>query len=302
MTLESSTEQINVTAFYKFVSLTEEQLQELEGLFRSFADLTGLKGLIVTALEGINGTVAGSADTIKSFKAQMNASAYFAEVSFKDSTAQKMPFRRFKIDRREEIVTLGKEVELDFNNKSYLSPAQWQSFIDSKEDHIMLDTRNSYEVQLGKFKGAIDPGIETFGQFSEFVRNSELPREKTVLMYCTGGIRCEKALQEMKSQGYEKVYQLQGGILNYLKDFPDRDFEGECFVFDHRVALNQELKASSRYKLCPHCGNPGKEEIKCENCAKSAVICKGCSDITYRLTCSKNCAYHFKKKLNSKAV
>lgn len=157
------------------------------------------------------------------------------------------------------------------------------------EDTVLLDTRNSYETAIGKFRGAVDPGIEAFHEFPGFIQKAGLPKNKTVMMYCTGGIRCEKALLEMEKQGYEHVYQLEGGILAYLEQFPDKNFEGECFVFDHRVAVDQHLRPSTVYGLCPHCGHAGNVEIRC-SCGTVQKVCSTCYSTASRKTCSKRCA------------
>jgi UPF0176 protein len=163
---------------------------------------------------------------------------------------------------------------------------------------VIVDARNDYEYAIGKFKGAIDPSIKTFSEFPEFVKKGELPKDKKVMMYCTGGIRCEKALLEMEKQGYSDVYQLEGGILAYLQQFPEGNFEGECFVFDKRVAVDQHLQPSQTYHICPHCGNPGTLEVNCLACNKQAIVCYGCAKEERHKTCSKNCAYIAEKKMS----
>lgn len=239
--------------------------------------------------EGVNGTIAGSLENIQTFKEILQNE--LGEILFKDSTADEQPFKRFFVKIRPEIVTLGDTSVLPEQDNSHLSPAEWNQVIEN-EDVVIIDTRNDYETEIGMFEGAIDPGLKKFQDFPEYVSSSGLPKEKKVLMYCTGGIRCEKALVEMKRQGYQHVYQLDGGILKYLQEFPEGKFNGECFVFDHRVAVNQELKPSEKYKLCPHCGDPGDVSITCLRCQKSGVICSRCATHEERRTCSKNCAYH----------
>lgn len=164
---------------------------------------------------------------------------------------------------------------------------------------MLLDTRNVYETAIGKFRGAVDPKLQKFSEFSDFVTASDIPKNKKVLMYCTGGIRCEKASLEMQRLGFEDVYQLSGGILKYLEEFPDGPFEGECFVFDHRVAVDKNLRPSKQYKLCPHCGNPGDKSISCRKCGAQAIICDGCANNEYKVSCSKNCAHHLERVATS---
>ncbi len=146
------------------------------------------------------------------------------------------------------------------------------------------------------FEGAIDPKLKMFSEFPSFVEKCGIPKNKKVLMYCTGGIRCEKALLEMEKQGYKNVYQLKGGILQYLKDCPNQKFKGECFVFDHRTAVGQQLEPSNRYSLCPHTGDPADLHITCSRCNKTAVVAAHCDDIQ-KQSCSKDCANKQKEAL-----
>ena len=151
--------------------------------------------------------------------------------------------------------------------------------------------RNRYEIEIGKFQSAIDFGIDEFSEFPEKLSQSGLDKNAPVLMYCTGGIRCEKALIHMREQGYTDVAQLDGGILNYLKEIPESDFTGECFVFDYRVAVDTQLEPTKQYRLCPHCGQPAKTPLSCVQCGRAEVICTACHTQGQR-TCSKNCAHH----------
>ncbi|NBW40194.1 hypothetical protein EBR25_04215 [bacterium] len=286
---------IAVTTFYTFAPLSEETLNEWEQKIFTFSESSGLFGLIISGAEGLNATVAGSDDTIGSFKALIRSIDGFQDTIFKDSRAASIPFKRFKIKRRDEIVTLKRpEFVPASSNNNHLSPEEWEKVLQSEEDYVLIDTRNSYEVEVGKFEGAIDPEMHMFSEFGNFIDRAEIPKEKKVLMYCTGGIRCEKAILEMQSRGYEDVYQLEGGILNYLQKYPNSKYEGECFVFDHRVAVNQELLPSTTFKLCPHCGDPGNVRVSCALCESEAIVCAECRSLSYGETCSKNCAYHLR--------
>ena len=176
---------------------------------------------------------------------------------------------------------------------SHLKPKEWEDKM--KKDVQVLDLRNEYEVELGQFQGAAQLHLESFQDFPEKLDHLKIDKNKETLIYCTGGIRCEKAIEIMREKEFKKVYQLKGGILNYLKEYPEGYFENECFVFDHRVALDKNLKASKKYSLCPHCGQPGDVWISCRHCKKKSVICKSCKErFSHYETCSKNCAYHFK--------
>ncbi len=285
-----------VTTFYRFCGWQPPTVDQHVSKLETLCAQLPIQGLIIIGNEGINGTVAALPEEIDSFKEALRDFEGLEEITFKDSPSTFMPFRRLKIDRREEIVTLDKPEIIPNGKRRHLSPAEWQRTLDN-EEVLLLDTRNWYETQLGMFEGAIDPQITKFSEFPEYVSKHPLPKGKKILMYCTGGIRCEKALIEMQSQGYDNVYQLDGGILEYLNQFPDKSFKGECYVFDKRVAVTQHLDPSPQYKLCPHCGDPADKKISCDNCEEQAIICESCSSIAIRNSCSKNCKYHLSRKL-----
>lgn len=287
---------IQITAFYKFGVLPVAALPALRDRVLSRVDGTSVRGLLLLAPEGFNATIAGAPGDIAALKPDIEAIFSLGPIVFKDSFADKQPFRRFKIDLREEIVTLKVEDDLaEGQHGKYLSPAEWHAALLSGESVCVLDTRNTYECDIGKFKNAVDPRISKFSEFPEYVAQSGIPKDAKVLMYCTGGIRCEKASLEMERQGYTNVYQLHGGILKYLEEFPDGCFDGECFVFDHRVAVDAHLQPSRQYRLCPHCGNPAKQAINCAKCDKQAVVCDACLAKPFRNTCSKNCCAHVER-------
>lgn len=286
---------ISVTAIYHFSKLDEAARAALGTELQKLATGDRLRGLLILSPEGINGTVAGTPELIEEFKAVLRKFFAGESLSFKDSQTDVMPFRRFKVDRRSEVVTTFREdSNLELNAGTYLSPAEWDEK-SGQADVVILDTRNVYETELGVFRGAVDPHLKKFSEFAEYANRTEIPKDKTVLMYCTGGIRCEKALPIMKAAGFKNVFQLQGGILRYLAERPEGAFEGECFVFDHRVSVDKHLQPSKRYKLCPHCGNPAAENIECLQCGLEAVVCRHCLTQVDKRTCSKNCAYHVRK-------
>jgi len=292
-------EPYRVIAFYKFTPLSVEELPSLQKNLQDQGKDLDLSGLLLVAPEGINGTVAGRAQSIECMKQFLEQK--FGDLMFKDSASDSKPFKRYKVDLRTEIVSLGKpSIKPEGTEKNYLTPKEWNTLMD-REDVVILDTRNTYETAIGKFKNALDPGMERFSEFPDFVEKCDIPKDKKVLMYCTGGIRCEKASLEMKRQGYEHVYQLQGGILGYFAESPVKHFEGECFVFDHRVAVDHTLEPSVRYTLCPHCGDPGDQRLSCLVCGTDAVICEACSVKEERKTCSLNCQYHASKAKKSES-
>ncbi len=292
-----SAQEVSVAAFYKFASFSEGTVQSVKARLEAYSQQSGLKGLVVLGSEGLNATVAGSREAIEGAKSLVRELVADPEMEFKDSTCDKIPFARFKVDVRQEIITT-KDATIDHNESAgtHLTPQQWHEMIASDPDVVLVDTRNDYEVEVGTFEGALDPRIKKFSDFQKWVEDTGLPHDKKLFMFCTGGIRCEKAVPEVKRLGYEQVYQLQGGILRYLEEYPEGYFKGECFVFDHRVAVDKDLQPSKLYKLCPHCGNPAQEKISCSNCSKDSVICKHCSPQADRNTCSKNCAYHVRRK------
>jgi UPF0176 protein len=283
---------VKVTAFYKFVRIPDQSISDVGAKIENLAAELGISGLVILATEGVNGTVAGSPLELEKFKEQIPKLVYCESITFKDSWTFKDPFRRFKIKMRDEIVSLGKPDIFPGQLKNHhLSPTEWNRVL-SDENVILIDTRNWYETALGVFEGAIDPDINEFNEFPAYLDKAQFPKDKKVLMYCTGGIRCEKALIEMQQRGYQNVYQLEGGILKYLEEFPEGKFKGECFVFDHRVAVDNQLEPSKNFHLCAHCGDPGSVKLACGYCGNESKICAQCSKIASRLSCSKNCAYH----------
>lgn len=286
---------MKVTSFYKFFPIKNLEKQK-EKLLQQAQSLN-IRGLIIIAEEGINATFCGKEPSVEDYKKQI--SQLFEQKFFwKDSYLKKYCFERLSIKIKKTIINTGTEqglqpYQIPVKNR-HLSPEEWEDKL-NKGSPQLLDIRNNYEVELGKFKSAKALDMETFQEFPEKLENIKMDKNKETLIYCTGGIRCEKAIEIMKNKGFKAVYQLEGGILNYLKKFPNSYFEKECFVFDHRVALDQKLKASKSYSLCPHCGQPGNLSINCQQCKKPVLICKKCLDQSpHYKTCSKNCAYHFK--------
>ena len=278
-----------VTAFYHFCPFAAEDLPSLQANLLQKCEEFGILGLTLLAPEGINGTVAAQTpESLQLWKQYISTIA--KDVSYKDSTSEKQPFKRNFVKIRDEIVQLGKTDIVPKGENNHISPDEWNRMM-QEEDVVLIDVRNDYEIEIGTFKGAIDPKTKTFKDFPKFVATCNIPKDKKVLMCCTGGIRCEKASIEMQQQGYEHVYQLDGGILRYIEEHPHEFFEGECFIFDHRAAVDQNLEASKQYALCPHCGDPGNVRIECVRCDTKAAICKKCKAKPERMSCSKDCAH-----------
>jgi UPF0176 protein len=236
-----------VAAFYQFASFPD--FRELREPLRAICADLKLRGSVLLAHEGINGTLAGSADAIAALVEQLRRGDLFGgrldNLALKFSAASAMPFQRLKIRLKKEIVTLG-DASADPTRQVgiYVDPADWNDLI-AAPDTLVIDTRNAFEVAMGTFAGAIDPGLKSFGQFKEFAaRHLDPVTHRRVAMFCTGGIRCEKASAYLLSRGFAEVYHLKGGILKYLEGVPETEsrWRGECFVFDDRVALGHGLR------------------------------------------------------------
>ncbi|MBM7423126.1 rhodanese-related sulfurtransferase [Spongiibacter marinus] len=269
---------IVVAALYKFVSLPD--FHELREPLLDHCLAQNIRGTLLLAEEGINGTVAGSREAIDSLLAYLKADPRLADLSHKESFDSSQPFYRMKVKLKKEIVTMGID-GIDPNEVvgTYVKPKDWNALI-SDPDVVLIDTRNDYEVEIGTFKGAVDPKTESFRQFPEYVRQNYNPeKHKKVAMFCTGGIRCEKASAFMKREGFEEVYHLEGGILKYLEevDQPDSLWQGECFVFDNRVSVKQGLEPGE-YALCHGCRWPITDADRQSDKYEEGVSCPACHD------------------------
>jgi UPF0176 protein len=238
---------LKVAAFYQFAALPD--FRELREPLRAICAGLGLKGSVLLAHEGINGTVAGDAEAIDALVRELQTGALFGgrldNLELKFSLAAAMPFARLKIRLKKEIVSLGANAADPTRQVgTYVEPADWNALI-SAPDTLVIDTRNAFEVAMGTFEGAIDPGIGSFGQFKDFAtRHLDPAKHQKIAMFCTGGIRCEKASAYLLAHGFSEVYHLKGGILRYLEGVPKEQsrWRGECFVFDERVALGHGLQ------------------------------------------------------------
>lgn len=280
-----------VATFYKFKHLSDVEAYQ-KALEAKAAEL-GMRGLVILGSEGINSTVAAPSEAaMDAFKQYIRESVEDAGLMFKNSFAPSAPFRRFKVKVREEIVTLGvPDLFPEAGNNHHLSPEEWNRVLKEESDFLLIDTRNWYETKIGTFKGAVNPGIDVFTEFPQWLEEQKFQKDKKMLIFCTGGIRCEKGILELQRLGYNNVFQLEGGILKYIEEKPNDMFEGECFVFDHRVAVDQNLEPSKKYKLCPHCGQPAEIKINCSRCDSEALICDDCTSKDFaKETCTKNCA------------
>jgi UPF0176 protein len=272
--------EIRVTALYKFVRFENPEALR-EPLFERLSEL-GVKGTILLATEGVNGTIAAAPDAMDKALEALCALPGCEELEWKDSHAEAMPFLRLKVRLKNEIVTMGVPgTDPTCLVGSYVKPQDWNALI-TDPDTVVIDTRNDYEVALGTFQGAIDPETETFRQFPEWFENfrAELAKQgrtPKIAMFCTGGIRCEKSTSYVKSLGIEDVFHLQGGILKYLETVPRDEslWEGECFVFDERVSVGHGLEVGD-YQLCHACRHPVSAEDRAHPHFEDGVSCPRC--------------------------
>lgn len=298
-------------AFYKFVRIANPE--QVADAFRTFCGEIGIKGTLIFAHEGLNGSLAGSPEAAEAFVNFCKNNDRFAAIDFKLSHSNVQPFRRMLVKIKPEIVTMGKEnINPEHFSGKYVRPLELQNWLQSGVDLLLVDTRNDYEVRLGTFENAIDPQIKTFRTFPDWVeKNLAGKKEARIVTFCTGGIRCEKATAYMRQQGFEDVYQLEGGILKYFEEtqknaalsHPDDEvvldsnscsastataapfttqlrthYRGDCFVFDYRVAVDQNLQKTS-HEICFACWQPltpeernsplYEFEISCPHCATS---------------------------------
>ncbi|MDA5194310.1 oxygen-dependent tRNA uridine(34) hydroxylase TrhO [Govanella unica] len=269
-----------VAALYKFTRFTD--VAALRAPLQAVCDSAGVKGTLLLAGEGINGTIAGTRDGIDSVLAAIRALPGCADLEHKESTAAEMPFYRMKVRLKKEIVTMGvPDIDPVYHVGTYIDPADWNALI-SDPGVIVIDTRNDYEVGIGSFKGAVNPETKSFGEFPDWFRDfrAKLPDPSAppkIAMFCTGGIRCEKSTAFLRSEGLGEVFHLRGGILKYLEAVPAEDslWEGECFVFDQRVSVGHGLTLGS-YDICHACRLPLSAEDKQAPQYVEGISCRHC--------------------------
>lgn len=269
---------ITVCALYRFTRL--ENFEALREPLQNLINQLDIRGTLLLASEGINGTVAGTQKAIDQLLAWFDHDERLAGIDHKFSYEDEQPFYRSKVKLKREIVTMGVEgIDPLQTVGTYVKPKDWNALI-SDPEVVLVDTRNDYEVGIGTFQGAIDPKTKTFREFPEYVKENLDPKQhKKVAMFCTGGIRCEKSTAYLKEQGFDEVYHLEGGILKYLEEVPAENsmWEGECFVFDNRVTVDHDLK-KGHYELCHGCRMPILEEDKQRPEYEQGVSCHHCLD------------------------
>ena len=267
-----------VCALYKFVTLNN--YTELREPLLRVMEANHVKGTLLLAKEGINGTVASTRAGIDALLHWLNQDDRLNPIEYKESLSESMPFKRTKVKLKKEIVTMGVEnIDPKKVVGTYVEPANWNALI-SDPNVVVVDTRNDYEIQVGTFKHAINPKTDSFRQFPQYVEDHLNPAtHKKVAMFCTGGIRCEKSTALLKEKGFTEVYHLKGGILKYLEDVPAEQslWEGECFVFDDRVTVNHDLEPGS-YDQCNACRLPITATDKQSEKYQQGVSCPHCFD------------------------
>ena len=268
-----------VAALYHFARLPG--YAELRESLLDACRAGGVRGTLLLAAEGVNGTIAGSEDGVRAVLAHLRAVPALRDLEHKESRASAMPFLRMKVRLKKEIVTMGVEgIDPERLAGTYVAPKDWNALI-SDPDTIVIDTRNDYEVAIGTFRGAIDPRTRTFRDFPDWVRgNRDLAARPKIAMFCTGGIRCEKATAFMKAEGFEDVFHLKGGILKYLEEVPEEEslWDGACFVFDERVSVTHGL-VEGEHALCRACRHPLTIEDRASPLFEDGVSCPHCQEI-----------------------
>jgi UPF0176 protein len=273
-------------ALYKFVTLPD--FAAMQAPLQAFCEANDVRGTLLLAEEGINGTIAGPEAGVRAVLAHLRSDPRLADLDHKESWAHKLPFYRMKVRLKREIVTLGVPgINPNEMAGQYVKPEDWNALI-SEPDVVVVDTRNDYEVGIGTFKGAVDPKTKSFSELPAWVAEQSAPggllaekdgKKPKVAMFCTGGIRCEKSTAFMRTQGFDEVYHLEGGILKYLETVPEAQsrWQGECFVFDERVSVVHGL-ATGHYDLCRACRDPISEADKASPLYVAGVSCPHCHD------------------------
>lgn len=267
---------LTICALYKFTRL--DDFEEIQDPLKIFLESLNIRGTLLLAKEGVNGTISGDNDSIMKSLDYLQKDERLVGLEYKFSYSEKPPFKRLKVKLKKEIVTLGvSNIDPIFSSGTYVKPADWNELINDP-DVVLIDTRNNYEFEIGSFKGSINPNTETFREFPAYTKNNlEKYRDKKIAMFCTGGIRCEKSTAYLKSKGFENVFHLQGGILKYLEEVKEDEslWEGECFVFDDRVAVKHNLELG-KYDQCHACRFPITDEDKEHPHYEKGASCPRC--------------------------
>jgi len=288
-----------VTCFYKYVEIGNPI--EFQEKHLKFCNSLGLKGRIMVGKEGINGGIYGTREQINKYKEEITKNPLFSDMEFKDQVTYKRAYRKMFVRLRKEIVAFETEVELK-NTADYVSPKEFKNILDNKEDVVLLDMRNDYEFLVGKFKNARTISMQNFRELPEKLNEIEDLKDKRIITYCTGGIRCEKGSAFLKQNGFKYVSQLKGGILSYVKQFPDTYWDGKCYVFDDRLAvpLNNKHEPISN---CPWCNIMSDNILNCHNlnCNKQFTCCEECVE-KHNKSCCEECEKSINRRKDMRIV
>ena len=278
-----------VISFYKYVRI--ENPEEFAQQHLNWCLDNGVRGKVYIAKEGINGSVFGDDFTLQNYKNHLKSIEIFKDVWFKETNTEQIAFNKMHVRVKDEIVNSGLLNTKLENTAPKLTPKQLYEFYENKKDFVIVDARNWYESKIGKFKNAITPQVKHFREWPKVVESLQEYKDKTIITYCTGGIRCEKASAYMREQGFKDVYQMDGGILNYIQQFPDTYWEGGMFVFDERKVVEPNTKEELKYTAtCHFCNKPTSYHINCHNvlCDKIIVCCHTCK-VEKEYCCSDDC-------------
>ncbi|MBS30080.1 MAG: hypothetical protein CMG39_02810 [Candidatus Marinimicrobia bacterium] len=275
-----NTENIQIYSFYRFIKIKNKKKTKL--LLNRFLKNKIIKGTILIADEGINASISGTKDSLNDAIIHIKDVLNIRKINLKINDLNYIPFNKFKIRLKKEIVSLGiNHLHVSSNSKNYVHPKEWDKFI-SKRKVKIIDTRNTYEIKIGKFNRAINPNTKTFREFPLKIQNLDIKKNDTIAMYCTGGIRCEKASTLLKLKGFKNIHLLEGGIINYLENKKNNNsktlWKGECFVFDKRVTVNKKL-SQGKYLQCYGCRMPITKKDTQSSKYKKGVSCHHCYDL-----------------------
>ncbi len=281
-----------ILLYYKYVPLANPEA--IKNWQKELCQKLNLKGRLLISDEGINGTLAGLEAAVDQYMLETQKQPEFTDMEWKISWADEQVFPKLKVVVRDEIVTLGIKktgTDVDIDNKAhYIEPAELKKLYESGEDFVIIDARNLYEAEIGKFKNAVIPPIDNFREFPEFVKTLENYKEKDVVTYCTGGVRCEKASAYLREQGFKNVRQLHGGIHEYGEQAGGKYFEGEMFVFDKRLHVPVNTENPTVISKCKYCAQPITRYVDCAvpSCPELFICCAACEQ-AHLGTCSEKC-------------
>ncbi|MEX0994297.1 MAG: rhodanese-related sulfurtransferase [Balneolaceae bacterium] len=278
-----------VILYYNFTHIEDPEKFCLE--HKKMMKRLGLKGRVYISGEGINGTLGGQPEQINQYKTSLRKIDGFKDTDFKTDRSETVPFAKLVCKVRDEIVSIHVDgLDPEEGGGRYMEPSEWREWMESDKDFVLIDVRNDYESRIGHFEGAMTPGVHTFYEFPEWLEQADIPKDKKVLMYCTGGIRCEKFSVLMKKKGWEDVNQLHGGILRYAEEEGGKHFKGKCFVFDDRLVVPVNKDNLEPIARCEITGKPSDSYINCANMACNKLfVCSEEGAERMEGCCSEEC-------------